>query len=122
MGSAPCARSSTATTSTSGEQKSLTDYCVNAPVFVRLYAARAAVSVGGRHQASRLINELPGGPAGSIADALMRAVLALHDDRVLDAGRLVIEAINQEVDHVWSELEPDLLELAAVVASRLRRP
>ena len=53
-----------------------------------------------------------------IADALMQAVLALHDDRVLDAGRLVTEAISQEADHVWIELEPDLLEIAAVVASR----
>ena len=53
-----------------------------------------------------------------IADALMQAVLALHDDRVLDAGRLVTEAISQEAHHVWIELEPDLLEIAAVVASR----
>ncbi len=48
----------------------------------------------------------------------MGAVLALHDDQVLDAGRLVTEAINLESGHVWTELRPDLLELAAVVASR----
>ena len=48
----------------------------------------------------------------------MQAVLALHDDRVLAAGRLVTEAIAAEADHVWIELEPDLLEIAAVVASR----
>jgi hypothetical protein len=48
----------------------------------------------------------------------MHAVLALHDDQVRDAGRHVTEAINLESDHVWTELRPDLLELAAVVASR----
>jgi DNA-binding CsgD family transcriptional regulator len=48
----------------------------------------------------------------------MHAVLALHDDRALLAGRLVTEAIAAEADHVWIELEPDLLEIAAVVASR----
>ena len=48
----------------------------------------------------------------------MQAVLALHDDRVLDAGRLVTQAIGAEADFVWIELQPDLLEIAAVVASR----
>ena len=76
------------------------------------------MSVGGRHQAARLINELAGVASGEIADAVMQAVLALHDDRVLDAGRLVTQAMAAEADHVWIELEPDLLELAAVVASR----
>ena len=48
----------------------------------------------------------------------MQAVLALHDDRVLDAGRLVTEAMAAEADFVWIELQPDLLEVAAIVASR----
>ena len=65
-----------------------------------------------------MIDELCGGHFGSIADALMQAVLALHDDRVLDAGKLVTEAIEREADRVWIELEPDLLEIAAIVASR----
>ena len=89
-----------------------------APSYIRLTNARAAVSVGGRDQAAELIAELPGPGAGAIADAVMGAVLALHDDHVLDAGRLVTEAINLESGHVWTELRPDLLELAAVVASR----
>jgi DNA-binding NarL/FixJ family response regulator len=37
---------------------------------------------------------------------------------VLAAGRLVTQAMAAEADHVWVELRPDLLEIAAVVASR----
>jgi DNA-binding NarL/FixJ family response regulator len=48
----------------------------------------------------------------------MQAVLALHDDRVLDADRLVTAAIDAERQHGWVELRQDLLELAAVVAAR----
>jgi DNA-binding NarL/FixJ family response regulator len=93
-------------------------FCLVAPVFVRLPAARAAVAVGGAAVADELIRGLGGGPAGDIADPCMQAVLALHDDRVLDAGRLVTEALAAEATLVWIELEPDLLELAGVVASR----
>jgi DNA-binding CsgD family transcriptional regulator len=100
------------------ELKSLASFCVDAPVFVRLYSARAAVSAGGRHHADRLIDDLRRGRTGEIADALMQAVLALHDDRVLDAGRLATEAMAAEAGHRWIEIEPDLLEIAAVVASR----
>ena len=100
------------------ELQSIATYTLVAPTFVQLYAARALVSAGGRHLAGRVIDELRRGRAGEIADPLMHAVLALHDDRVLAAGRLVTEAIAAEADHVWIELEPDLLEIAAVVASR----
>jgi DNA-binding CsgD family transcriptional regulator len=94
-------------------------FCLVAPVFVRLPAARAAVAVGGAAVADELIRGLrAGGLAGDIADPCMQAVLALHDDRVLDAGRLVNEALAAEATLVWIELEPDLLELAGVVASR----
>ena len=48
----------------------------------------------------------------------MQAMLALHDDRVIDASRLVTDAMAAEADFVWIELEPDLLEIAADVASR----
>jgi hypothetical protein len=100
------------------ELQSLASYSGDAPTFVGLYSARASVSAGGRHRADRLINELRRGRAGETADALMQAVLAVHDDRVLDAGRLVTEAMAAEAVHVWIELEPDLLEIAAIVASR----
>ena len=100
------------------ELQSLAIYCVEAPIHLRLASARAAVSYGGRRQADRLISELARGRAGKTADALMQAVLALHDDRVLDSGRLVTEAMAAEADFVWIELQPDLLEVAAIVASR----
>ena len=96
----------------------LVGFGAHAPPYIRLTNARAAVSVGGRDQAAELIAELAEPGAGAIADAVMSAVLALHDDQVLDAGRLVTEAINLESGHVWSELRPDLLELAAAVAAR----
>jgi DNA-binding NarL/FixJ family response regulator len=101
------------------ELQTLATYCAeSAPIHLRLASARAAVSYGGRRQADRLIKELGRGRAGEIADALMQAVLALHDDRVLDAGRLVTDAMAAEADFVWIELRPDLLEVAAVVSSR----
>ena len=100
------------------ELQSLTNYSADAPIHIRLSGARAAVSSGGRHLTRRLTDELRRGRAGETADALMQAVLALHDDRVLDAGRLVTQAMSAEADFVWIELQPDLLEIAAVVASR----
>ena len=93
-------------------------FAIAAPPSARLRNARGAVSVGGRDQAADLVASLSGPGAADLADAGMRAVLALHDDQVLDAGRAVTEAITLESDHIWIELRPDLLELAAVVASR----
>ena len=88
------------------------------PPSARFQTARGAVSIGGRDQAAHLVATLSGPGAAAIAGAGMRAVLALHDDQVLDAGRAITEAITLESDHIWIELRPDLLELAAVVASR----
>ena len=96
----------------------LADFAMAAPVWPRRCNVRALVSVGGREQAAILIGDLAGTTPGDLADAEVRAVLALHDDEVVDAGRAVIEAINREADHIWIELRPDLLELAATVASR----
>ena len=100
------------------ELQSLTNYAADAPIHLRLAAARATVSIGGRHQTGRLTDELRRGRAGATADGLMQAVFALHDDCVLDTGRLVTQAMAAEADFMWIELEPDLLEITAVVASR----
>ena len=43
------------------ELQSLANYCVEAPIHLRLASARAAVSYGGRGQADRLISELASG-------------------------------------------------------------
>ena len=94
----------------------LVHHAAQAPVYVRYGNARAAISVGGRDVAAQLIAELDEAGAGKIADAVVQAVLRLHDDRILDAGHLLASAIALESNHVWTELRPDLLELSAVVA------
>ena len=88
------------------------------PACVRLPtpAQRSRSAVATRRPNS--IAGLAGPGAGGIAHAVMQAVLALHDDQVLDAGRLSPPPSPPSPSHVWIELRPDLLELAAVVASR----
>lgn len=85
---------------------------------MRYYGVRALLSVDAADQAGPMIAGLPGPGVARVASAIVQAVLALRDDRVLDAAREVATAAVAEVDDSWDDVRPDVLELAAVVASR----
>ena len=87
-GSRPSAQSSAATSlDDAGHRGARVVRAPPRPPSARLPTPAPPCRSAGATRPPTSIAELAGPGAGEIADAVMRAVLALHDDQVLDAGR-----------------------------------
>ena len=104
---------------TRAEVASMRNMAAAAEAGWRFLNARALVSVDGADLADELIDSLAGPGSATVVRPLIDSAVALHEDRVLDAERLIAEAVLAEQSWMWDDLRPDLIETSAIVAGRV---